>query len=75
MKKERSDIQCLPHKDHHHLFALVIKYNILMTKASTNEPQFCPNKKNVKQVCRSKVHHINENFEIGISHHCPHQED
>jgi len=42
-----------------------------MTKASTNEPQFCPNKKNVKQVCRSKVHHINENFEIGISHHCP----
>ncbi len=44
MKKERSDIQGLFHKDHH-LFAIVIKYKILMTKALTNEPQFCPRKK------------------------------
>jgi hypothetical protein len=46
-----------------------------MTKASTNELQFCPNKKKVRQVSRSKVHHINENFEMGISHHCHHQKD
>ncbi len=44
MKKERNDIQGLSHKDHH-LLAIVIKYKILMTKASTNKPQFCPNKK------------------------------
>jgi hypothetical protein len=74
MKKERTDIQGISHKDHH-LFAIVIKYKILMTKASTNELQFCPNKKKVRQVSRSKVHHINENFEMGISHHCHHQKD
>lgn len=50
MKQERNDIQGLSHKDHH-LFAIVIKYKILITKASTNEPQFCPNfKKKVRQV-------------------------
>jgi hypothetical protein len=74
MKNEKSDIQGLSHKDHH-LFAIIIKYKILMTKVSTNEPQFCPNKKKVRQVSRSKVRHINEKFEMGISHPCHHQKD
>ncbi len=65
----------LSHKDHH-LFAIVIKYKILMTKISTNEPQFCPNKKiKLDKFLEAKVHHINENFEMGISDHCRHQED
>jgi hypothetical protein len=41
MKKERSDIQGLFHKDHH-LFVIDIKDKILMAKVSTNEPQIFP---------------------------------